>query len=130
MSEIEIPSNYKYPFICCNFDPLTCGVKLDKPEFNSETVKTVNIHIMNELKKLKLKCSYKYYEDLIPSINETNYKTNANLLTYLFADDKVRLQITFDESEDINKIYSLTFDNSNNLLSKILYSFENTFINK
>ena len=123
MSEIEIPSNYKYPFICCNFDPLTCGVKLDKPEFNSETVKTVNIHIMNELKKLKLKCSYKYYEDLIPSINETNYKTNANLLTYLFADDKVRLQITFDESEDINKIYSLTFDNSNNLLSKILYIY-------
>ena len=120
----SIPITYKYPFICCDFEPEILVINgLAADGFSYENVVKIITEINKEIKLISSdRWVFDYYDRTLANINNDNYKTDTNLLFYIFANNKVRMQITFDNAESYG-FYSKKIPNVNNLAAKVLHIY-------
>lgn len=118
-------TKYSYPFLCCDFDPQTLIGVQSINEFTYENVKLIITEINRQIKPIHSdRWQFDYYDKLLVEINETNYRTDYNLLFYLFANNKVRIKMIFDKpfSSSPNVFYKKTIANKNNIAAKLLFT--------
>lgn len=117
----SIPTSYKYPFICCEFDPVTLAVDVDK--FNYENIVKVITKINQETKQISSdRWTFDYYDRVLKGINSENYRTDTNLLFYIFANKKVRMRIAFGDI-NVPHFYDKKIPNMNELAAKVMHIY-------
>lgn len=122
-------TQYKYPFVCCDFDPahLKLSSTSTKHEIHKFSYGAV-LEILHEINaKLKLikpeRWSPKYYDKKISELTDNNYSTDQNLLLFLFSRPEIRLSINFDNNHREDAFYTKELKNSNSVALKLVYLF-------
>lgn len=125
-------TKYKYPFVCCDFEPQPLNISLDEGFTYGNVVKIIT-NINDQIKKIFNQRNgtvsdnkFDYYDKVLSEINESNYFTEYNLLFYLFANDKIRIRLTFGGSESGSSnesFYKKTIVNDHNMAAKIMFIY-------